>query len=332
MSITGSASITSASRPTRVAERAGNDVDGLYWHFHPMSIYKEAYRCGTSLLNSPHIIETLARRILERDSFPSCVRCGFQAERPDIHWLLEQYVPFDFTNTALDDEKVLADMETQKDLANGRYGDWRLAPRDWGVYQPSHDNYQLPGNCRRWISRSLNIGCRFGNLDDRETEKAFAQAAEGKPTLLGIATHDHRDIQPEVEELRGLLARASAKYPNVKFKYAEAREAMRAVVYDDKLGEELDLELTLERGEDGKPFMFRVKTLKGEVFGPQPFMSIETKGKRFIHDNMDFGTDLKSWTYTFDVETVLSDDLAAVGVGANDKFGNTVVKQIRVND
>ena len=31
-----------------------------------------------------------------------------------------------------------------------------------------------------------------------------------------------------------------------------------------------------------------VKTKQGTVFGPQPFLAIQTKSKRFIHDNFDF--------------------------------------------
>ena len=111
----------------------GLNDQGLHFHFHPISTYREGHRCGLSLLNSPHIWETLARRIIERRWFPSCVRCGYQAERPDIHWFLEQYLPFDFTSLALED---VSDLEAQADLAAGRFGDWRLAPTGWGVYHP----------------------------------------------------------------------------------------------------------------------------------------------------------------------------------------------------
>lgn len=303
------------------------EKDGLHWHFHPMSTYREAHRCATSLLNSPHVIETLARRIIERRWFPAGVRCGFQAERPDVHWFLEQYIPFDFTNTAVEDPEEL---EAMADLAHGRFGDWRLAPKDWRVYRPSHDNYQLPGDCRRYIARALNIMSRFANLDVFETEKAFRRADSGLPTLLGIATHDFRDLAPEADAVRGLLAKAQAKYPEVHYKFSEAGAAMRAVVHGDDGGDALALEMTLERAASGLPAAAAIRARRGQVFGPQPFLAIETRSGRFIHDNFDFGTDGKSWRYAFDHETVPGDDLAAVGVGAADRFGNTAIEVVRI--
>ena len=307
-------------------KRYNATCDGLHWHFHPMSIYREAHRCATSLINSPHIIETLARRIIERHWFPSCCRCGFFVERPDIHWFLEQYIPFDFTNKAGDD---IAELEAQADLAGGRLGDWRLAPTDWGVYHPSHDCYQIPGNCRRWIARALAVFNRIANINPHEVNKAFAQAQEGKPTLLGIASHDYRDLTTEVDYVRDLLVKTQAEYPDVRFKFCEAQEAIRAVAYGDTLGTPLKMKVHLHRDAQDRPHMLSVDTLEGKVFGPQPFLAIKTRSQRFIHDNLHFSTDLKSWSYVFDAQSVLPEDIAAVGIGANDEYGNTGVEVIQ---
>ena len=302
-------------------------TDGLHWHFHPMSTYKEAHRCATSLLNSPHIQETLARRIIERHWFPSCCRAGFQAERPDVHWFLEQYIPFDLTNTSVEDT---SELEAQGDMAQGRFGDWRLAPRDWGVYHPSHDNYQLPGSCRRWIGRSLNILNRFANINANEVQKAFAQAQQGRPALLSVASHDYRDLTTEVDYFRGLLAQTQDEYPEVKISFCEATEAFRRVAFNSASANApaLELELRLLRDTEGRPRSLTIDTIRGQVFGPQPFLAIKTRSQRFIHDNLDFSTDLQSWRYAFDEETVLPDDVALVGVGANDTYGNTFVEVI----
>jgi hypothetical protein len=305
-------------------KRQGETRDGLHWHFHPMSTYQEAHRCATSLINSPHVFETLARRIIERRWFPSCCRSGFQTERPDIHWFLEQYIPFDFSNTSVED---VSELEAQADLAHGRFGDWRLAPKGWSVYHPSHDNYQLSGHCRRWIGRALNVLNRFANINVYEVEKAFVQAEEGRPTLLCVASHDFRDLTTEVDYFRSLLVKVQAKYPEVKFRFCEAHEAFRRVVYgyQAEAAPALELSLNLHRDAQGKPLSLTIDTLRGKVFGPQPFLAIKTRSRRFIHDNLDFSTDLKSWRYAFDAETVLPDDLAAVGIGANDEYGNTFV-------
>jgi len=299
--------------------------DGLQWHMHPMSTYKEAHRCATSLLNSPHAWEGLARRVIDRHWFPSCFRAGFHVERPDLHWFLEQYVPFDYSNTSTEDED---EMESQADLANGRFGDWRLAPKDWGVYHPSRDNYQIPGDGRRWMARALNVLNRFANITPREVEKALQQAQEGKPTLLCIGSHDYRDLVPEVTHFRQLLVDAQKKFPNVKFKYGEAQQAFQAVAYQGKTGAPVRLDVRMERFSNGTPKALHIQTRQGKVFGPQPFLALKTKSQRYIHDNLDFGTDLHSWHYVFDAQSVLPDDLETVGVATCDAFGNVDVHVI----
>lgn len=301
--------------------------DKIHWHFHPMSTYKEAHRCGSSLLNSPHITEALARRIIERHWFPSSVRCGFQTERPDIHWFLEQYVPFDFTNTSLEDN---SELEEQGDLSDGRYADWRLAPVDWNPYHPSHENYQIPGNCRRLIARALNVLNRFANITPKDIEKAFIQAQKGKPALLAIADHDYRDIAKDVDCFRQMLVEAKAKFPDVKFKFCDAREAMRAVVFGDNVPSNFKLKLTLTKDKLGRPLSLVIDTLEGKVFGPQPFLAVKTRSQRFIHDNLDFSTNLRSWRYVFDTDSILPEDVASVGIGANDQYGNTFVEVIDI--
>src|SRR5690606_3033019 len=44
--------------------------DEIHWHVHPMPTYGEAHRNATSYLRSPHVMETLARRIIDRAWFP----------------------------------------------------------------------------------------------------------------------------------------------------------------------------------------------------------------------------------------------------------------------
>ena len=311
----------------RMINATGSFQDGLHWHFHPMSFYREAHRCATSYINSPHLYETLCRKIIERNYFPVVFRAGFQTERPDSHWFLEQWIPFDASNWAYIDEDNV--FNAQSDLTGGRSGDWRLAPDDWSIYQPSHDNYQIPGNCRRWICRCLDIKTRGRELTQKEIDKAFARADAGKPVIMAFNNHDFRDIAYEVDLVRNRIAEASKKFPEVKFKYCEGVEAFRSAIYSAGLkSEPLKLDVTLE-GNDERRFL-KVETLHGEVFGPQPFLAVKTKTGRFVHDNFDFDTSLKNWSYTFDYDSIHADDISAIGVASNDKYGNTFVKVIRI--
>jgi hypothetical protein len=313
------------------AERVSQDrrcTDEIQWHFHPMSFYREAHRCATSYINSPHLYETLARRVIERNFFPAVFRAGFQAERPDSNLFLEQWIPFDISNTATDPSRAWTD---SVDLRKGRSGDWRRAPCDWTPYHPDHDNYQLRGNCRRWIGRSLNLLNRFANLDEMEVEKAFAQAAEGRPTIMGVCSHDFRDLQPEVEYVRDLIERVRGKYPSVRFKYSRASTAFQdALSLPVEAEPPLELSVNLEREPVDDVPNLTVSVERGRTFGPQPFLAIETKGKRFLHDNLDFDVEDGRWFYAFHEDTLPISDVSRLGIAANDPYGRTCIRVLSV--
>lgn len=311
-----------------VLAREPKSRDGLHFHFHPMSTYHEAHRCATSYLNSPHLYEILCRRVIERNWFPTVFRAGFQTERPDSHWFLEQWIPFDLSNMGIDDP---GEFDLSIDFRNGRSGDWRRAPADWSIYQPSHDDYQTPGNCRRWIARALNVLNRIASIDQREVDKAFSRAREAGPTLMAIATHDFRDLGTEVEYVSGLLVDAAKRHPGVRFKYCEAVEAFRhAIGYGGEAAEAVELTVTLDERPANDVPNLTIECQRGEVFGPQPFLAIETRGYRYIHDNLDFGSKPGRWHYAFHTDTLALDDVRRIGVAANDKYGNRCVRILDV--
>ncbi len=305
-------------------------IDGEGWHFHPVSTKREAHRCATSYLRSPEFFEILSRKILERDWFPVVFRAGFQAERPDSHWLLEQWIPFDITNMALppDRQESLA-----RDLTGGRSADWRRAPHDWSVYHPSHDDYQMPGNCRRSIARALNVLARLGNLNQVEVDRAFARADCGLPTIMGIASHDFRDLGREVEFVRNLIQVSKERYPQVKFKFCSALTAFREALWPGaSLTPALDFELRFNPASDADVASLDITTTSGQVFGPQPFLAIQTVDGRVFQDNLDFGMVSGEWSYAFHADTIPLEQVAQIGVAANDQYGNSCVKKINFCD
>ena len=52
------------------------------------------------------------------------------------------------------------------------------------------------------------------------------------------------------------------------------------------------------------------------------------KSRKFIHDNLDIIKINDHWGYAFHGDTLPLDDVRAIGVACNDKFGNTFVKKI----
>lgn len=290
--------------------------DTIHWHFHPAHHSGASHISSTSYINDTRFLEIITRRVLERNWFPSVNRAGFHTERPDSHWLLEQWMPFDLSNQRYHD-----DGEEQDDLSGGRFGDWRRAPKNWNVYHPSHDDYQVPGNCRRYIGRCLNLGSRIRLVTERDVREAFEEARKNGKAMMGVTDHDFRDIAPDVVYMRELLQKVSKEFPDVKFRYSEVREAFNQMIFDEykePTSNLLKIEIASGRNENQK--ILRVEASE-DTFGPQPFLAIETIDGKFLHDNLDFEEPFRSWHYTFDFQTVPLDQVRKIGVASNDKRG-----------
>lgn len=295
--------------------RRGESHDEINWHFHPLSVTRSPLHAATSYVNSYDVLtEILGRRILEDDWFPVVNRPGFHAERPDSHLFMEQWIPFDYANQAHDDEG------DQPDLSGGRFGDWRRAPRSWRGYAPSHDDYQMPGACRRRIFRCLNVGTRFRALQPQHLREAFREAAETGKAILAFADHDYRDIRRDVAAVRAMLAQVRPEFPNVRIRFSGAEAAARDLAGVTNAAPRLAL--TLEPGRAV------VRLEQGAIFGPQPFLALRSRDGRVLHDNLDVQQPGKLWSYTLDDQTLPLDALAMIGVGAAGRYGGFTVAKV----
>lgn len=269
---------------------------------------------ATSYANSMDILlYVIARRILDEGWFPTTSRPGFHAERPDAHAFLEQWIPFDYANQVCDEAE-----SAQQDTHFGRFGDWHRAPANWLGYHPHHDDYQLPGECRRWIFRCLNLGTRFRNLTEAHVCEAFAQAGEHGSAIVAFADHDYRDIRPDVQHMREMLRGIRSRFPEVRIRFSGAEQAATAHVG------------VIEPGLDAKPPVFaleldgarlHVHLSEGALFGPQPFLAMKTRDGRYYHDNLDVLDSGQRWTYVLDAQTLPLQALAKIGVGGAGRCG-----------
>ena len=289
--------------------------DGIHWHYHPVPRTRQANHCATHYFMAPAIFEIISRRILERLWFPCVNRPGFHTERPDSHWFLEQWMPFDIANTNMDNAS------DQPDVGSGRFGDWRRAPKEWGIYHPHPDDYQRPGNCRRSISRSLYLGGRVYRIDQHEVDKAFAQARE-EPVVLAFFNHDFRDMVPDVHAMQNMIAKAAENFPDVNWRYADAAEAMReAQGLDDAPHPRIDLKLS---AINSSSHLVEIR-LDRAPFGPQPWFCYALRDGTVWHDNLDFSLDTNSWSYTFDEQNAQIEEVKLIGVATNARNGRTSV-------
>lgn len=294
-----------------------SNQDRIHWHFHPISFFKEAHISATSYENSyPEIHQILCRRLIEKGWFPKVNRAGFHSERPDSNWFLEQWIPFDPSNQSIKENKK----QIQKDAINGRFGDWQGAPDNWDVYHPDIYDWRKVGNSQRVVGRVLNLNARFRNIDSLELRKAFLEAQKGKNVYVGLANHDWRDMRVEIDEFRKMLVEISSQFKDVKYKFSESVEAFRSVLgFSAK--EIKTKSLVFKAGFNHN--VLRVKIIRGELFGPQPYLAIKTKKGEYFHDNFDFGKFKKEYFYTFDRYTISLDMVEKIVIASNDKYGNT---------
>ena len=286
--------------------------DALQFHYHPLPYNKKAHSCATYYFNGNHLMTTLARKIIDRAWFPSAYRPAFHTIRPDSHWFLEQWIPFDYSSQAGRDD---ANGECSPD----RFGDWRRAPHFWGGYHPSHDDYQVPGNCNRWIFRCLNANARLRVVTPADVVYACRQARENGVAVLAVADHDFRNMELSIRPFYDLVRKAAAEH-DVRLIFSNAHNAARAFARLEAQGPGLGLELRELPGEE--THMLRVTSAQG-IFGPQPFLALKTRDGSYYYDNFDFdaASPKHCWSYVFDWQTFGLDGIECIGVAASSPSG-----------
>lgn len=293
--------------------------DIVQFHHHPVSHSGNYHECGTAFWGRSTLNDILTRRIIDRSWFPTAFRPGFHTERPDSHWFLEQWIPFDSGNQAMKEDET-----NQLDMMNGRFGDWRKAPIEWKPYHPSHDDYQKKGNCHRWITKCLNMNARIREISQEDVLEAFKTAQKNGKAILAFTDHDYKDMKYDIERVRHFLKNAMVEYPKVKFEYTDAITAMRKCCNIPSK----DLEMNCKIVYDNK---IRLQVLtKEKIFGPQPYLALKTFDNDYIWDNFDFEGE-NVWSYTFDCHSIEYGRIEKIGVAANNSFGKCKVMNYDTN-
>lgn len=310
---------------SKLRQNGSLNKDLLQFHYHPLPFNGHFNYCGTAYVNSNNIFEVLAHRIIDNEMFPAAYRAGMEAERPDSHWFLEQWIPFDYSN----DSYIKSNDDRQPDLRDGRYGDWRHASMRWKPYHPSHDDYQIEGNCHRMLTRCISLDSRVAKLELTDIRDAFRQANEGEDSIIAFANHDFRDMREEVNRAMDLIAQVSSEYPEVEYIYSDAISAFRN---EEKLiTKEVDFNVSLKIDKAVDACVVRIST-ESEIFGTQPFFAIKTKEGRYLWDNLDYGEKKGTWSYVFDDKTINWSMVDTIGLASNHYDGNTEIVKISARD
>ena len=306
-----------------------NCKDNIHWHFHPIAFNKSAATSATSYSNSMyHLHQILLRRVINHNWFPVVNRAGFHTIRQDSSLFMEQWIPFDYSNQA---EFNIIDNQ-QRDLNEGRFGDWRRAPKEWKPYNPSHNDYQIPGQMNRFSTKCLNIGTRLRLLTDNEIEKAFHLASQEGKAILSFTNHDFRDMRKDIEDIYPRIFKIAEKFKDIEVIHSDAIDAMQKYLYSndeiDQNSLKMDFRLS-ERNSESNSIRLEIETLNGKVFGSQPYLAMKSSSGEYLNDNFDEFTSKKSWSYTFDDQTVDFSELESIKVAANDKYGNTEILHVK---
>lgn len=290
--------------------------DRISWHFHPIHFTKDAHRSASSYTYSWDVIhEIIARRIIDRNFFPCVNRPGFHTERPDIHNFLEMWIPFDYANQSM----IKKEETEQRDVIEGRFGDWGRAPSDWSVYHPDYDDYQNIGNCRRVIGKCLNIGTRLRTLNEDEIRAAFIKARSSGRIILSFANHDWRDIKDDLIDTYKTIKKIKGEFLDVKIINSSAGDAMRGVLFENTSYNNFDWDINCK--EDERYLKIEIDVKKGKTFGPQPFLAMKTIEGSYYHDNFDIQLPFKKFSYAFDNLTIDPKILDTIGIGTCDGYG-----------
>jgi hypothetical protein len=299
----------------------GSHDDELNWHFHPLSLTRSPLAAATSYVNSLDVLlQVWCRRIIEDKWFPTTNRPGFHSERPDAHLFMEQWLPFDYANQAISEPPT-----GQRDTLAGRFGDWSRAPQDWIGYHPDLHDYQQAGHCRRWIFRCLNIGTRFRLLGQHHLREAFEDARRHGSAIVAFSDHDYRDLRPDVDTMREMLAAVRPDYDDVRIKFSGAHAAACAhvaVMEPDGALPPPRLALAMEGS------CVTVRLLEGRLLGSQPFLAIKTRSGAYYHDNFDVIVPERQWSYVLDDQTLPTSAIEVVGVGGAGAAGHFAVETL----
>jgi len=255
---------------------------------------------------------TLSQFLLDEEVFPVSFRSGWHYMDNDWqHYLDERVLPYSFHN----DYPAKRIDETEPTDNNF---DWSEAPSSWIPYRPSYLNYQKPGNGKGWNVRSASFqATKYWNYVD----SIFAAASNGQDQLACLWAHlPETDFLDNIEYIDSLAHKMEIKYPDVKFKYCTAVEAMqlwRGTVDKTKP------EITITENSVGDKVFFEITTSE-LIFQTQPFVAVKD-----IYENYQVAECVKTSENSWRTEnSFLIKNLVKVGVAVTDTVGNQAMEFI----
>ncbi len=252
---------------------------------------------------------TLAQFLLEEEVFPVSFRSGWHYMDNEWQKYLNEILPYSMHNDY--PAKRLFDTEPVDNIF-----DWSLAPSEWIPFNPSPENYQIPGVSRGWNLRSKHLR---GILNGSIIETLFKEANKGVDQVACFWGHlPEDDFKENLVKINDLLHAADAKYPHVSFEYCTAVEAMQKW---QKNNDNTPPDITIEEIETSGGLLFRI-TSDEIIFQYRPFVAYKD-----IYENYMLLNSRKTGENTWETRIPIQrKTLAKIGVAVSDAFGNQTIE------
>ncbi len=247
---------------------------------------------------------TLAQFLLEENVFPVSFRSGWHYM--DNYWqiYLDSLLLF-----SMHDDYPAKHVDIDEPLDNNY--DWSQSSSEFIPFHPSSENYQLQGDLKGWELRSKYMAY----MDTTLLNYIFNQAKNGIDQVVCLWAHLPEDDFPDnIVRINNIVHSVAAKYPDVKFRYCTAIEAMQRWL---KTSDTTKPDLKLSEQLNGNEVRFLIQTDE-KIFQPQPFIAVKD-----IYENYSIEQCDKISEYTWITsKSFTRNKLAKVGVAVTDTVGN----------
>jgi len=285
--------------------------DELTFHYHDWD-WTDYSHDGNFMWNQAvHFINvkedfdfTLAQFLLEENIFPVSFRSGWHAMDNGWQKYLNELLLYSMHN---DYPNVHNDTIPPIDNVYN----WSHSSAEFVPFHPSTADYQLRGDGKGFNTRSRYMA----SMSQDMMNTVFNKANNGVNQVVTLWAHlPEADFLDNTRRVDSILHQAAAQYPNVKFKYCTATEAMKLWRQNqDTIPPVVDI----QEVQQGENVVFNI-TSSETIFQKVPFVAAKTLDNTFsILPVVSTGTN--SWQTSLPVK---KNNLAKIAVSVTDTMGN----------
>lgn len=247
---------------------------------------------------------TLAQYLVEENVFPVSFRSGWHYMDNNWQNYIDKIIPF-----CIHDDYPNVHQDTVEPLDN--IYDWSKSAKEFVPFHPSSQNYQLPGDLKGYDNRSIYMA----SMDTSLMTHVFTQAQNGIDQVVCMWAHlPESNFLDNISRINQILHQVASKFPNVKFRYCTAVEAMQRWM---KSADTTKPNLSFTSEQNGGMVDFVIKTDK-QIFQVQPFVVVKDINENYtIVPCYSTGTNEWKTSQSFDKKI-----LAKAGCAVTDTVGN----------